>query len=200
MGLRPPSSRLQAAQVEPSMTNDVLLAIAGATVATNPAEWRNGCLHQPSVTIGLYRGRHARNPFGRLIAWWQRSDFSHCAVVWQRDQDATPGVAYVSEATLLGGVRSHWRKWEPGLWELHEVEADRAAVSRWWTERQGRRYDAVGLLGFIFRRIKGARGAYWCSEAVAESLNLGDPWRWDVALLRVYLLLHGKRTQQEGNA
>ena len=139
------------------------------------------------LTIGLYRGRHARNPFGRLLAWWQRSDYSHCAIVWQRNGP----VSWVSEATLLGGVRTHWREWEPELWELHDIEADREAVNRWWLEREGRRYDAVGLLGFIFRRIKGARGADWCSEAVTESLGFGDPWRWDVALLRVYLVMHG---------
>ena len=133
-----------------------------------------------SVTVGFYRGRHSGHVFSWLLAWLDRTDYSHAAIVWQINGPA----ALVSESTLPG-VQTHWRAWRPELWDLVQVPADAAAVRAWWEANDGRPYDALGLFGFIARRIKGLRGAYWCSEAVAASLGLRDPWRMSVASLRV---------------
>lgn len=141
-----------------------------------------------TVAIGFYRGRHSGNPFSRLLAWWQRSDYSHCAVVWQVHEAR----AYVSEATIFGGVQTHWRKWDAAMWDVAEVNsADRDAVSAWWVRHSGSRYDWMGLLGFIVRRIKGVSAAFWCSEAVHASLGWPDAWRVDVADLAVTLRVIG---------
>lgn len=134
-----------------------------------------------SVTVGFYKGRHSGHLFSWLLAWLDRTIYSHAVIVWAVLDD---GAAYVSEATIAG-VRTHTRVWKPELWELVEVKAEAIDVHRWWLSNEGRPYDAIGLLGFIARRIKGLRGAYWCSEAVAASLGLRDPWRFTVAMLRV---------------
>lgn len=141
-----------------------------------------------AVTVGLYRGRHSHRWGARFLAWWQRCDYSHCAVVWNAIDDQM----HVSDATLLRGVNSRWQPFEPALWELWDIECDRGALIEWVRRNEGQRYDWLGLLGFVWRRIKGASAAWWCSEMIADAvLGLDDPWRWDVAHIACYLRKHG---------
>ena len=134
------------------------------------------------VTLAFYRGRHSGRIGPWLLAWWQRCDWSHVAVLWQID--AERGMALVSEATLAHGVQTHWRPWAPWMWDLWELAGiSDEPVRLWWRQQEGSAYDWRGLLGFIIRRIKGRSRAYWCSEAVAASIGLHDAWRYDVALM-----------------
>lgn len=148
------------------------------------------------VTIALYRGRQSKRWASRLLAWWQRCDYSHVAIAWQWDQPlyAPPTAMHVSDATLThGGVRSRWVRWEPKLWELWEIDGDRGVAERWVREHEGARYDWIGLAGFLWRRVKGGSRAWWCSEMVMAILGMPDPWRWDVAHVACYLRRHGRR-------
>lgn len=130
-----------------------------------------------TITIACYRGRHYGAWPSRLLAWWMRSPYSHCAIVWLIEGDR----ALVSEATLKHGTVTHWRDWKPWQWDCWYVPADQTAVRSWWAAHEGDPYDWVGLLGFMWRRIKGISTAQWCSEACMASVGVPDPWRWDVA-------------------
>lgn len=138
------------------------------------------------LTIAFYRGRrHAKSWF---IAWWQRSDFSHCEVVLRRVGD----VYECAGAKLFEGVRVTTLELSNDDWEAWEIPADPVVAHAWLERHEGDLYDLLGLLGFVFRRIKGLLGAWWCSEACAGMANIPDPWRWDVALLRAHCMAVGR--------
>ena len=149
-----------------------------------------------SITIGLYRGRHSRRWSSRVLAWWQRCDYSHCAVVWHVIGDT----ALVSESTAIGGVQTGWRDWEPELWERWVLDVDSTPVQSWWQAHAGQRYDVRALLGFVFRRIKGGARMWLCSEGVMGSIGMPDPWRWDVALVSCYLRRHATLIDSEAKS
>ena len=140
-----------------------------------------------TITVAAYRGRHSGRLTSRALAWWQRCDWSHLMIVWEIDGDK----ALISEATLWHGVRTTWRYWSPSMHDCWDMPADRAAVWAWWQEREGWRYDLWGLAGFIFRRIKGAWNAAWCSEAVMDSQRYPDGWRYDVGTAVSVIRRHG---------
>jgi hypothetical protein len=140
-----------------------------------------------TVTVAAYRGRHSGRIGPRLLAWWQRCDWSHLLIVWAINGDK----ALVSEATLWHGVHTSWRYWSPIAHDCWDVPADSEQVWTWWEDREGWRYDLLGLAGFVFRRIKGSLRAMWCSEAVMESLGYPDGWRFDVAVSVSVMRKHG---------
>lgn len=149
-----------------------------------------------SIKVALYRGRQSGRLGPRLLAWWQRCDYSHCAIVWSIDPAA--GGMHISDASLRLGVRSRWVRWEPALWDLWEIDGDRAECAAWVLQHEGQGYDWLGLAGFLWRRIKGISMAWWCSELVmAAAVRMPDPWRWDVAHLACYLRRHGRRVNAE---
>jgi len=147
------------------------------------------------VTAAFYRGKERAS--SRFLAWWARSDYSHCELILSRRGDL---FECASSSMMDGGVRVKWIKLNPAHWELLDVPADpdkvrawataweideRAAalgmVRAWFDEHEGERYDLPGLLGFVVRRIKGWLRAWWCSEACTDALGWVDSWRFDVA-------------------
>jgi hypothetical protein len=52
-------------------------------------------------------------------------------------------------------------------------------ITQWMRINLGKKYDWLGLFGFVWRRQKGASKRYFCSEAVAEMLGFDDAWRFD---------------------
>jgi len=142
-----------------------------------------------AVTIGFYRGRHVGKFWPWLLAWWMRSEYNHCAIVWEVHE----GTAVVSEARFWTGVRTGPREWRQGDWDCWVIDVDADRVRAWWDQHAGQKYDLAGIFGFIFRRIKGGLRAWWCSEAVMASIGMPDPWRWDVGLVHAYVRAHGRQ-------
>lgn len=133
-----------------------------------------------------------RRILSRFIAWWQRSDVSHCEVAlrqWGETYDCA------SSSWLDGGVRRKEMQLPPEKWRIYEVESDRQFADDWASVHNGDGYDWLGLLGFIFRRIKGMRSRWICTEACAVMLKLKDPWRYDVAQLENFCAQVGRRIQ-----
>lgn len=131
-------------------------------------------------------------PFSRFLAWWQRADVSHCESVLQVVVDQ---YRCGSSSLLDGGVRTKEMPLPPEKWRIYEVPADARQALQWFADHAGEGYDIAGLLGFVFRRIKGWLKAWWCSEAVAASMGIRDPWRYDVATLESLCAAIGRRVQ-----
>lgn len=131
-----------------------------------------------TVTVAFYRGRRYWRSW--FLAWWQRSEFSHCEIVLRQIGD----VYELASSTLKdGGVRVTRHPLGED-WEAYEVPADHDRAVFWLTQHLGDKYGLLGLLGFLIRRVKGPKRQWWCSKAVAAMLDFPDPWRYDVATLR----------------
>ena len=133
-----------------------------------------------------------RRLFSRFVAWWQRSDASHCEVVL-----AVLGDVHLcaSSSLLDGGVRTKAIWLDPAKWRLYDVPRDVSYAQAWFDLHRGDRYDLLGLLGFVVRRIKGWLRAWWCSEACAAMAGVADPWRYDVATFESLCAALGRRVQ-----
>lgn len=137
--------------------------------------------------FALYKGKQRLS--SRFLAWWQRSDYSHC----ERVLSLIGNRAYCGSSSFLdGGVRRKWIDLNPQHWEVWAIDARPGGAGEWFIDHDGERYDLPGLLGFVFRRVKGFLRAWWCSEAVTASDGWVDPWRFDVATLAAVLKTFGR--------
>lgn len=130
--------------------------------------------------------------FARLVCLFQGGDSAHCEVSVRQVADVHE---CISASWMDGGVRAKTMPLPADKWRIYEVPGDPMAAIAWLHAHDGSPYDSLGLLGFIWRRIKGWRGAWFCSEVAAEILGLTDPWRYDLALLESVCIKLGRRTQ-----
>ena len=121
----------------------------------------------------------------QLTCWWTRGEYSHVEVVLGRNADGTNICA--SSSARDGGVRIKNIKMPSYKWDLIEVEADVAQVRAWFDGQEGKKYDYLAWLGFLWRRETGSRNRWFCSEAVATALGYADGWRFDPNTLFVIL-------------
>lgn len=134
----------------------------------------------------------SRDWFTKLICLWQGGDSAHCEVSIAR---AGGKNLCISSSFVDGGVRQALITLSPDKWRIYEMQVDRAEAERWYEAHKGQNYDILGLLGFIFRPMNGARRKWFCSEAAAAILGLLNPERYDLVLLESYCKRTGTRVQ-----
>lgn len=127
------------------------------------------------MKVIFYKGR--KRLFNRITADWTQGPYSHCEAVVAENPDGT--VTCWSASAMDKGVRSKTMVLNPENWDVLEINSSVAPVQAWFAEREGAAYDNWGLVGFLFRPIKGAEGKFFCSEALAASLGYKDAWRFD---------------------
>ena len=125
------------------------------------------------MKIAFYKGR--TRLFDRAVQWWTRSPYSHCELVFYTDPLGHSECA--SSSFLDHGVRVKWIELDPAKWNLIDLPwADAEAARAKVHASVGRKYDLLGLLGFVWP-YRDDRSRLFCSEAVAAWLGLDDPWR-----------------------
>jgi hypothetical protein len=130
--------------------------------------------------------------FARLVCLLQGGDSAHCEVSVRQVADVHE---CISASFLDGGVRLKTMPLPPEKWRIYELPGDPIAALAWFDAHDGSPYDLLGLAGFVWRRIKGLRDAWFCSEAAADMIGLRDPWRYDLALLESVCHKLGRRVQ-----
>lgn len=128
----------------------------------------------------------------RLLAWWQRSDVSHCEAVIR--QHAGGGLC-VSASWVDGGVRVAQIPMPADKWRIYDVPGG-ALPDQWAAGHVGDGYDWLALIGIYLRpATRGSRRRWYCAEVCAELLGLVESWRWDVASLEAVCRRFGVRLQ-----
>ena len=111
----------------------------------------------------------------KLIRFWMKGPYSHCEI------RMVDGYCY-SSSLRDGGVRCKPIYLDPADWDLVNLNIpldQQAGVAHWFNVNIGKKYDLLGLVGFLFRPQAGSRDSYFCSEACAAALGVIDPWRFD---------------------
>lgn len=118
--------------------------------------------------IAFYKGNETW--LGKIIRWWDHGPYSHCELVFS---DGTWGTAFYKRGVVL------WtRDGLPENWDFIELPAHLEAEARkWFEEHNGKSYDYVGLLRFVFDFLNPSRDKWFCSNACAAALGLVDGWR-----------------------
>lgn len=140
-----------------------------------------------SLVLAFYKGRRAENRdaqlFDRLICWWHRSRgrFSHCELV---ASDSPRGWALCwSSSPRDGGMRGTWINLASGHWVLVTLpHHDGETALQWMRTREGRKYDWLGVLGYVLPFVKQKRGRLYCSEACAHAVHYAARMHGDPAL------------------
>lgn len=140
-----------------------------------------------------------RRLFARLVCLIQGGDTAHCEVVLGESSGAAGGYRCASASWLDGGVRFKVLALPAEKWRVYELAdpsgLQSSAAHGWFMRHHGDRYDWLGLLGFVVRRLKGFQRRWFCSEACAAALGLGDPYRFDPATLEAVAQRVGQRIQ-----
>ena len=131
------------------------------------------------MKIAFYKGTHEGLPglFNRAVRWWTRGAYSHTEMVFEQNADGQYLCASASK--MDGGVRFKNIILDPDKWDVFEINADRDYAYQWFKEREGLKYDVLGLFGFVIRRLEDDAGKYFCSEACAASIGITEAWRFD---------------------
>lgn len=129
--------------------------------------------------LAMYKGTRPglAGIYNRLVRWWTRSPYSHCELVF------SDGIS-ASSSIEDSGVRFKWIEFEPDHWDFIALPAHlEEAAYAWFNEHRGKPYDLRGNIQFIAARVREGRRGWFCSEAVAASLGMSEPWRYDPATL-----------------
>jgi len=109
--------------------------------------------------------------YNRLVRWIDRGPYSHCELIF------SDGLA-ASASWMDGGVRFKVIDFDPEHWDFIDLPPDKEAAAReWFMGHLGDGYDLLGNLRFLFGWIRESADRWFCSEAFAASLGMGDPWR-----------------------
>lgn len=112
----------------------------------------------------------------KLIRWWTRGPYSHCEFIFS---DGMAGAA-----TVYDGVVVRSRNFDPNDWDFIELPASLEAKARqWFVDHEGKAYDFVGDLRFIFGFMTPSKDKWFCSRACADALGMGEAWRYDPNML-----------------
>lgn len=130
--------------------------------------------------------------FSRFVCLVQGGDCAHTEISMRCVADVHE---CVSASWLDGGVRVKTMRLPADKWRIYRIDGDPDAAMAWAVAHAGEGYDLLGLLGFVFRRIKGWAKLWWCSECNADIIGLQDSWRYDPALLESVVAHTGVREQ-----
>jgi len=133
-----------------------------------------------TIYIAFYKGRGG-NWWQRLqdslIRFFTRGEYSHCEIAVDMFNPNN-----ICECTTSsprdGGVRLKNMQLPPDKWQLIPLHGySRANVIDFYALHVGKKYDWLGVLGFVLR-TKQSPNRYFCSEYVAEFLDFPEPWRF----------------------
>lgn len=131
--------------------------------------------------------------FSRLVTWFRGGDSAHCEASheWTGLWHTCTSSSFIDE-----GVRQKRIYLSPTKWRIYEIpDVSAADVDAWFNLNHNKKYDVLGLVGFIWRRIKGSVNRLFCSEAVADILRLPSPHLYDLEVLESVCKRLGRRVQ-----
>lgn len=110
--------------------------------------------------------------FGRLIRWWTKSPYSHCALYFR--PEGAPG--FILEAMAGIGVRERLMVGiDATLWDTVAVPVSKESYEKaltWARSELGCKYDWKGIFWAQILRIPRAHPDQWfCSEYAAGGLQ-----------------------------
>lgn len=113
-----------------------------------------------------------------LISKWTHGKYSHVEFIVKPINAKKYQYMCASAAPRDGKVRFKVLTLKPERWDIVDVPTvSDAQMEAWFREHKDAKYDYLGLVGFVFRPIKGRSKKYFCSEAIAEAMGLNNPSR-----------------------
>lgn len=149
------------------------------------------------VKVAFYKGIRPgiAGIYSHGVRFMTKSIYSHCEIIFSDGMSA-------SSSFSDGGVRFKEIEYEPDRWDIIDMPGiDEAFAREWFVQHEGIKYDVIGNLHFVFAPIGNCTNGWFCSEAVAASLGITSPWRFDPGTLYPVVLalseqLHRAQSQE----
>lgn len=127
-----------------------------------------------SFRIAFYKGTRPgiAGIYNRLGRWLDHGPYSHCELIFSDGMSA-------SSSFMDGGVRIKYIGYSSGNWDFVDLPAQYESEARaWFFAHHGRAYDLMGNVNAMFGFVPHSTDKWFCSEAIAASLGLSEPWRY----------------------
>ena len=111
------------------------------------------------MKIAFYKGR--KRIFNRLVSWWTRGPYSHCELVLD------DGVS-ISSSFMDNGMRYKRIDFNPDHWDFIDIGPETPIIRERIKGILGYKYDFIGLIGFVFRRIADDKKKMFSSKSPAN--------------------------------
>lgn len=98
----------------------------------------------------------------KIIRWWTDSPYSHCEIV-------IGNLAYGASGWDNEFRVTDATKFNPDNWVKVLVESFRG--TEWLNAQLGKKYDYLGIFGFLFFKVEDPK-RWYCSEVAAAFLNI----------------------------
>lgn len=133
--------------------------------------------------IALYKGTSLVSKAIKFINW---SEYSHAS--WMTSDGGeyeswdTVGVRYSS---IFGS--QHTKGTEVDLFEIKLTKAEIDALEMFFREQMGKKYDYMGILGFLMRKDEHVHNRWFCSELIAAGFeSIKKPLLRNIPSYKVY--------------
>jgi hypothetical protein len=144
--------------------------------------------------LAFYKGPAdglGKQVFHDAVCWRTRSKYSHVELVLDIS-DAGIGACWSSSARD-GGVRFKPIDLSTGRWDIYDVcgvfdNHERVYACEWFLRHAGAKYDYLGLLIFVGYINVGEPSRWFCSEAVAEALQIPRSWAASPETLHLFIV------------
>lgn len=130
-----------------------------------------------TLHVAFYIGRTRENPktrfFDRLVCLIDGSEYSHAELVVEYNP---AGLSLCRSSSYRdGGVREKYINLQSGHWVVIQIQGNRGFANYWFQKSKGSKYDWLGLGRTVFKWFPNYRDRFFCTEAIANMLNLKDP-------------------------
>ena len=131
--------------------------------------------------------------FARAVTFLRGGDSAHCELAhkWRGNFHTCTSASFID-----GGVRQKQIELPADKWRIYEFNGiSDKEVDEWFVANHNKKYDVIGLMGFVWRRIEGSAKRLFCSEAVADIIGLPEPHLYDLRALESVCARFGRRIQ-----
>lgn len=118
------------------------------------------------MKLYFYKGKGKL--FDKLIRWWTGGKYSHCELQF------SDGISFSADA-WENRVRFEVIHYNPANWDCVDVKLtakEEIAVRAFCDSQEGKGYDWLGIIGFIFPLVVEDPLRWFCSEVCVEALKM----------------------------
>lgn len=126
------------------------------------------------LQVAFYKGTRpgAAGLYNRLGRWLDHGPYSHAELIMSDGMSA-------SSSFMDRGVRIKYIGYTSGNWDFVAIpDRFEAGARAWFLEHNGDPYDLLGNVNAAFGFVPHSINKWFCSESIASSLKLMDPWRY----------------------
>lgn len=122
-----------------------------------------------SIDIIFYRGKSL---FSKLIKWKTSGVYSHCEFINGFEDNGFETYGALNKVGVqFASINWHKKKTKYDIFTIKITKSQFEELRNYLTKQYKKKYDYLGILGFVDNRIKQDNHKWFCSELIYKSLQ-----------------------------